>query len=481
MYAKRKIGFEVEYPMVCSETLTGLPQDKVRQIWTNLGKDGWSVSSDPVSGLATGVFRQGAVADGCLNPNQSISTDTGPLLEIAPSPEVTLLALKQQFSRLRELALQQVKSVGGTLLGLGIHPYTGDTKEEYYRLRTPRSAYDYAIKHRGWPHEKLLNVAAIQEVIDVSKEESFRALKTLIRLCGLMIFIFRNAPSLHNGSGCLCVRPKKWRDSVTSTMPQFKADIHKVNIPAVEILSWQDYFELLWNANPMFLLGTKKHGLFHIPNHPTFWDFLTKAPEKGWEGLDIFGKEIVVKPAMDHVNSTDWTYFGFCRPRWQFNQETNLDELIRAFRFGEMSSFFEEHATKIVIENRCNASGFPGQELCSLAFVLGILENLDAAEQFASQHDYCFWQRVFLLSQVEPLSRAKIGNNKILALAEKLISIAADGLAIRGMGEEFFLEPVIGIVNSGISRSELTLKLLNSAGDSQENKKSVIMAEFAVS
>ncbi len=473
---KRKIGLEVEYPMVCSDTLTGLPQDRIRRIWASLGKDGWSVSSDPVNGLATGAFRQNVAVDGCLNPNQSISTDTGPLLEIAPSPEVSLAALKQQFSKLKELALQQVKSVGGMLLGLGVHPYTGDTKEEYYRLRTPRSAYDYAIKSRGWPHEKLLNVAAIQEVIDVPAEESFRAFRVLIRLCGLMMFIFRNAPDLHHSSGYLCIRPKKWLDSVSSPIARFRSDIQKVNIPLSEILNWQGYFDLLWNTSPMFLLGTKKHGLFYVPDHPTFWKFLTNVPARGWTGVDVLGKEIAVMPDMDHVNCTDWTYFGFCRPRWKFGQEVALAELIEAFRLGRMDSFFEKNATKIVIENRCNATGFPGEEFCSLAFVLGILENLDTAEHLAFQYDYDFWRSMFSSAQIEPLRRTEISTRKVLPLAEKLLSIALDGLSARGLGEENFLGPVAAIISSGVSRSELALKALNSAAD----KKSVIRSMFAV-
>lgn len=473
----RRIGIEVEYPMVHSDTLTGLSQDKVRKMWVNLEKDGWNVSCDPVNNLATGVFRQNAAADGCLNPRQSISTDTGPLLEIAPTPEFTLVDLKQQFSKLRGLILPQVKSIGGMLLGLGIHPYTGDSKEEYYQLRTPRSAYDYAIKNRGWPHEKLLNIAAIQEVIDVPAEESFRAFRILVRLSGLMIFIFRNAPDLHHDGKSLCVRPQKWLDSVSSPIAHFKNDIQKVNIPPLEILNWQGYFDLLWNTNPMFLLGSKQHGLFHVPTHPTFWEFLTEIPAQGWGGIDMFGNKINVTPDIDHVNGTDWTYFGFCRPRWQFKQEVQLEELVEAFRCKEIDLFFEKHTKKIIIENRCNATGFPEEEFCSLAFVLGILENLDAAERFVLQYDYDFWRSIFSSAQTDPLSQAEVGNCKVLPLAKKLLSIASDGLSARGLGEEYFLAPVTTIIDSGVSRSELVLKMFNSAVD----KKSFIRSMFVIS
>jgi len=477
----RKISFEVEYPVIDQDTLAGLPQEKFRQVWSSLGKEGWGISSDPVNGLATGVFRQIRAQEDCLNPNQSISTDTGPLIEIVPHPETTLTALKEQFSDLKKLVLRQVDSVGGKVLGLGIHPYTGDGRAEYYQLRTPRSAYDYAIERRGWPHEKLLNIAAIQEVIDVPVAESLRVFRILIRLGGLMIFIFRNAPDLHQRSGYLCVRPRKWKESVTSLIPQFKTDIHKVNIPTREILGWQDYFDLLWNVNPMFLLGTKKHGLFYIPAHPSFWDFLSQVPGRGWQGIDISGKEITVRPVLDHVNFTDWTYFGLCRPRWQFSQETNLDELVKAFHSGEIGPFFERYATKIIIENRFNATGFPGEEFCSLAFVLGILENLDVAEQFTFQYGYRFWQKVFSLAQTEPLSQAKVGSRRILPLAEEVVSIAREGLIKRGLGEEVFLEPAERIVHSGVSRSELTLELFNSAGSSKRDKALSLISKFTVS
>ena len=156
-----KIGVEIEYPAIDETSMAGLPQEKFQIIWEEFCQQGWEKVTDPVNGLPTGVFRQIKQQDDCLSSTQALSTDTGPLLEIATSPEENLFGLEKQLQELRSMVSEKLILQKGAILGLGIHPLTSDSKAEYYRLRTPRSAYDYAINERGWPHWKLLNVAAI--------------------------------------------------------------------------------------------------------------------------------------------------------------------------------------------------------------------------------------------------------------------------------------------------------------------------------
>lgn len=482
MSTKRKISFEVEYPVVNKTDARGLSQESFRNVWTRLGHDGWDTSTDSLNGLMTGVSKliQDDKLKHCVNACQSISTDTGPLIEIVPHPEDDLFSLDGQFAQLRSLAVREIDKVGGQILGLGSHPNTGDSKSEYMQLRTPRSSYDYAIEQRGWPHEKLLTIASIQEVIDVCAADAFRVNRVLTRLCGLMMFIFRNSPDLYGDSGLLSTRPSKWVQSVTSSNPKFIGDIKKVNIPEEEVTCWQDYFDLLWSRNPMFLLGTKQHGLCYIPDHPNFGEFLTKAPSNGWEGMSITGRNVMVSPSMDFVNFTDWTYFGFCRPRWKMQSDADMGGLTKAFIYRNMDEFFMENIQKIMIENRSNCSGFPGQELSSLAFVLGIVENLDDAEKFVFDHDYDFWKEVFRLSQFHPLSSAEVNNISIVALAEEILLISRQGVKSRCLKEECFLDPIEEIIEGGKSRSELVLDYFNSLKGDRSSRAVKIASKYAI-
>ena len=308
-------------------------------------------------------------------------------------------------------------------------------------------------------------------------QDSFRALRVMLRLSGLLIFIFRNDPDLHNDSHFLSVRPKKWLDHVGTTKQKFKVDALKVNIPEKELETWQDYFELLWRATPMFLLGTKKHGLFYVPEHPTFWQFLERPK---WQAMDILGQPIVVEPGLDHVNCTDWTYFGLCRPRWRLKETTDLCDLRESFAGENLGKFFEANVQKIVIENRADANGFPNHELASVAFVVGMLENLDQIEKFALAKDYQFWKKVFQVAQIAPLLEAVVEKQSIKELVSELMNLAQNGLKMRGFGEEKYLEPVWEIIENSRSRAEDVLKLFNSVRGTKTEKARVLAVRFAI-
>jgi gamma-glutamylcysteine synthetase len=453
MKSQRLIGVEIEYPVVDTKNMTALSQKKFRAVWKQMEKMGWELMSDPVTGYATGVSRSVEIP-GHGSFSQSVSTDTGPILEIAAYPETNIKDLYFQVDELKAVLDSLMADVNGKILSVGIHPFLNDSKKEYYEYRTPRSAYDYAIKQRGWPHNKIVNIAATQENIDVPKKDALKAIRVMTRLCGLMIFAHRYAPDIHNGGNSLCIRPQKWLESVSSKNPKFEADKRKVNIPDNEILNWNDYFNLLWNDAPMFLLGTKKHGLFYIPEHPTFLDFL-KKPE--WDGVDLHGKKVKIIPDIDHINCTDWTYFGLCRPRWKLNNNVRVVDMIKAINDSYVEEFFLKNLNKVFIENRCNATSMWPFELSSTTFVLGLLENLEKAETFTSQHNYDFWKKVFSLSQTTKLKEAYIGDVRMLDLLYAIIDIAHEGLELRGQNEENFMALTETTANTGKSPSELLL------------------------
>lgn len=477
---KRKIGIEVEYPVVDTKSGSALSQEKFRQVWGSLETKGWAPAKDSITGFTTGVSRDVSTDGNVLSSAQVLSTDTGPLFEIAASPEDSIHGLAAQFQGLRQLMVDELSAVGGTALGMGINPGIGCTEKEYYDYRTPRSAYDYAIQNRGWPHWKLLNVAATQEVIDVPFVDVMDAFRSLQRLSGLMIFLCRNAPDIHGQSSKLCVRPGQWKESVKSPLDIFSGDIEKANIPEIELSDWNDYFQLLWGSSPMFMLGTKKDGLFWIPQHPTFGKFLTEAPESGWPAMSLSGQKLEIEPSIDHVNCSDWTYFGLCRPRWKINSGIEVAEVIEAFHGKRMEGLLERQAVKVVLENRCNATGFPGQEFASMALVLGLIENLFETKRLAFRYNYKFWLSMLSLSQEAPLAKAELDGVPVIEFVRELISIATQGLIMRNLGEERYLQPLVEIVNSGKSRAEIIMEKYGCYTGDKESKSLALLSEFAV-
>ena len=179
-----------------------------------------------------------------------------------------------------------------------VHPAIRPVREEYLAFRTPRAAYDYVLAERGWHHWSIVDVASVQEVVDVSFDDAPRAVRMLHRLAGLMNFVLRNDPDLWGSrGGGLSVRARAWRDHVPETA-RFPADRGRVGLPIQEVTSWRDYLALLWEAAPMLLVGTKSNGAAWVPEHPSFLRFLTEAPAGGWPARTLAGEGVRIVPEL---------------------------------------------------------------------------------------------------------------------------------------------------------------------------------------
>ena len=66
------------------------------------------------------------------------------------SPATNLAGIEQQMTALQAEAKAVLARHGAVMLGSGVHPGLRPIPADYYRYRTPRPAYDYAVKVRGW-------------------------------------------------------------------------------------------------------------------------------------------------------------------------------------------------------------------------------------------------------------------------------------------------------------------------------------------
>ena len=410
--------------MTVADSLPPMPQ-VFAAMWRNLAQSGWtpgdfSVTRDqPSEGL-------------CISSNQAMSTDTGPVIELVASPSKTLAGVAAQIAALQADARSALDRVGCVMLGSGVHPGLRPVPSDYYRYRTPRPAYDYAISERGWRHWSIVDKAAVQEIVDVSFEDAPRAVRLLHRLTGLLNFVLRNDPGIHGqGDGRVSVRSLAWRGHVPHTGP-FAGDSRRVVIPETEIGGWQDYLSLLWESGPMFLAGTKNHGQAFVPERPTFLEFLKRAPRDGWAGRLLDGSPTRVVPEHAHVAATDWSYMGFARIRWKWRpQPPSVAEIAEAWDRGEIEALLSRSLQKVVIENRGTSTQPPGEELVSLALVAGLLANLDEATEFSRSSPYSFWVRLLDESTRRPLQSVVLGRS-VPDLIRETIAIASRGLGRRG-------------------------------------------------
>ncbi len=456
------ISVEHEMPAIPLVGGGGVEPAVFIDLWRELSREGWSPDGKFAVSRKSAYSRPQAE-----KPFQMASTDSGPTIELAPSPVETVHEIDEQLRDLRTLVGIKLQSRGVGLLGNGINPYLGTTLDEYYQYRTPRNAYDYAIHERGWRHWTILNIAAMQEIVDISTVNAPTILAIMHRLTGLILFLNRNDPELDGASSqqTLSVRPSAWREHVPSA-GLFGNDRLKVYLPPQEIRTWHDYLHLLWDSNPMFILGTKSSGLVFVPEHPTFGAFMSSPPIDGWKARRVdTNEELSIRPEMSHVAQTDWTYMGFARLRMFWKDGTRLNDVIEAYR-GDgktLESFLGAHLDKVLLENRSSASPPPGEEVCSLAFIVGLIENLDAVRCFADARPYSFWLSVAKAAEHLPLT-SRVEGVDVTELLLQTLSLAQDGLLQRGFQEERYLEPLFRRVREHQSPSERMLKFFKEGG-----------------
>lgn len=453
------ISLEQEMPAIHLRDGSPVPPDVFIDLWKELAQQGWTADG--------GFAISRAIPSPAVKPMQMISTDTGPTIEIAPCPGESIDDVERQTTALRSFIGRELRKRGIGLLGSGISPRLGNTESEYYRFRTPRSAYDYAIRVRGWQHRTLVNIAAIQEVIDVPVSLAPLALSVMHKLAGVFIFLFRNDPELkREGARLLTVRPKAWRDQVSQT-GRFGDDARKVAVPAHEVRSWEDYLRLLWDSNPMFLVGTKTSGLVYVPEHPTFMTFLSHPPKGGWETEQLDGtRGESVMPNFTHVIQSDWTYMGHARLRLFWKEGTDVREFVNAYQAGSetLDSFMAQNLAKVLIENRSSASPAPGTEMASVALATGIIENLAEVATYLARKPYSFWIKVAESAEHAPF-KSHVGDVSIPELAHEIVSLAKRGLTKRDRDEEQYLEPLVERISSGVSPSECMLREFERGGE----------------
>jgi gamma-glutamylcysteine synthetase len=439
------------------------------ELWTDLASRGWTPGEFSVA-------RTYPSEGPSISANQAMSTDTGPVIELVTSPSKTLEGVAKQMTALQAEARVALERRGYAMLGSGVHPGLRPIPADYYRYRTPRPAYEYAIGVRGWRHWTIVDKAAVQELVDVSFDDAPRAIRMLHRLTGLMNFVLRNDPSLYGGGARrLSVRSLSWKSHVPRD-GVFAADARRVVIPSREIESWHDYLSLLWTSGPMFLAGTKNHGQAYISEHPTFMQFLSRAPRAGWQGRLLDGSPASVVPEIGHVVATDWSYMGFARIRWKWRPDPpSIDEIAAAWASGQIESLVRRSVEKVVIENRGTSAQPRGEALVSLALVAGLVTNLDEALAFALNAPYSFWVRMLDESTRLPLRGAAVLDKDVSGLAREMIAIARRGLVQRLESDpDRWLAPLLQRIDEGRSPSEQRLEELGRGGTGELIRRATV-------
>ncbi len=433
----RKIAFEIEIPMVTDKDGSPSTRENIETIFKNLcDTHGYHLMIDPTTQAIVGAKD---APYGNVTPDNSVST-----LEVSLDPEKDLHDLNAKWKQcLEEMHAAAPKDVH--FLSLSRQPKMPDDLETYHTMVCKKGIYP-VILERAWDHRKGLTSASVQPNIDVAPGEAISAIRCINALSGPTVGLFANSP-LFSGQpvGLMESRETTWRDFMSTS----KVENDRRMIGMLEPVStWSQYLRRLWDHPIVFFPdmrdggeGEYKKALCLVPEDRslTMLEFL-RSPQactfRLFNGSD-FDTAIPVAPAGEYVDKGFWWAFWVARLRGSFDPRIDPKEIAEAVYTGDdetTTKLVEKYVKTLYIEVR--DIGTTAQPLAGVALILGLLENLKKTEQLVDGRPWSDWEKL-------REAAIKDGLTAVRKEAADMLAIAREGLVMRGLGEEQYLEPLM--------------------------------------
>ena len=410
----RKIGLEVEFPVV---DLTGkaVSYSIIKEMFRFLETKGFELHKDATTSEIIYAREPLNLDQKSHTSSSSISTIIGTdsgycTLEIALKPQDNLFACREEFHKIIGILTEYFRCHNCLILGYGIQPITPPSQNLItqrachlmsQKIMAKRSAMNRFIDQREGSDLDFGRITAASQChIDVTVDEAIRAANALNGLSGLQIALTANSPVWLGrvDPQWKAVREIFWEYMCVTLYTQ-------VGIPK-SFSDIFDYVEYLCKFPPLMI--ERQSQLITVIEKETFKEFLnSKKPSKG---LTLNDQEIAVLPEIEDII----THSSFA---W-FNARLSP-------KYG-------------TIESRISCQQPPKETILVPALILGLIENLEEAEELLKSYSWEEWKRL-RYDSLRHVLQAQIDNKPVLPLVEKLITIAELGLRKRGNGEEIFL------------------------------------------
>lgn len=430
----RKVGLELEFPVVSRSTGRGLGQSSVQALWEAFAErdTSWSLVRESISPVVTGLRRR------LGNFNEHVDTDAGVCtVEIALAPQETVgQAVESARSVMSDLQ-SLLWAKGYTLLSAGIQPITWFDP----RRRTQRDWY-FLLSRRLHFHHWFIPVASHQVSIDVSPCEAVRVVNMLCGLSGVFAALTASSPIARG-----VVQPWKetrnwiWHNRLTRVSER-EAEYSSNGIPMRPFKDLGDYIEHSWNSNLYLLTDMKSQG-YEVLGGRSFSEFVladAPVPVRRWDGKRL---ELIPQLEMlDRIHQYGWLAGKL---HYRFGSGASLEQVRRALILGEIGAFCEENLIGCYVENRtCGVSPF-GEEGATAALTLGFIEMLDEVELLIQARQWKCWRSLWLQTSQKGLD---LDSPRTLRVVHRLLQLARTGLQARGAGEEKHLDPLFDRLDS---------------------------------
>jgi glutamate--cysteine ligase len=404
----RHIGLEYEFPVV-RKNGEAISYDVAAGLFSYLYDNGWRLVCDPTTNAVVGA--QGDIDGGAAQPSAFIDRIELELgyctLEMALAPEPTLFAAERRLERMMARIVPYLREQDCRVLGYGIQPQTLPRRElvsprgkcQVYERTSPNFMMPTA---DGKDIHLFTITAANQCHIDVDREEAIAAVNVLNGLVGLQMALCVNSPVW---KGRVDPHWKAAREMFYDGMTNWNG---RVGNP-VRFKDFSDYVIRLC-ACPTILVKRENEYLA-LPHYATAFDYFDASDGARAEKAD--GTPVFIKPVTSDLEVFAGLWWHTAR-------------LSPAYGTLEARGFCQQP---------------PGETMGASALVLGIVEQLDAAEQILETASWDAWVRLREDVARQGLEARFLGE-PIRPLVERLLAVAEAGLQKRGLGEEVYLEPL---------------------------------------
>ncbi|WP_263247152.1 glutamate-cysteine ligase family protein [Saccharopolyspora rosea] len=424
----RRVGLELEFPVVQRSTARGLDRAAAQRLWHRFAAldPTWTVVEEVATGAVTGVRRDAGDFEEHVNSDTGVCT-----VEVSLAPRETVgAAVSDANAVLRRLG-RVLGEMGYVLLCAGIQPRTWSdparkTQKDWYLL----------LPRRWHFHHWFVPVASHQASVDVSPVEAARVVNALSGFAGVFTALTASSPVARGR-----VQPWKemrnwiWHERC-ARVPDREGRYTSNGIPPAPYPDIGAYVEHFWDSRLYFLTDLKTRG-FEVLGDRSFRDFLLSPRPVPARQVD--GTRVRVEPdrsMLDRIHQYGWPA---AKLHYRFDDATDLDGVRDALVRRRMAEYFEEHAVHCYVENRSSGVAPQGEEGVGAALTVGLVERLDDAEAVLKSMSWDQWRGLWTQASEHGLA---VGDSRWLDIAGDLLELARAGLRGRGAGEEAFLDPL---------------------------------------
>jgi len=431
----RNIGFEFEFPAVMRDGHAA-PREKIKAMWKAFcaAHPQWHLNREKIRHTITGVRRTNQGYTEILNSDGGVCTVE---FSLRPWPDV------HQAIRAFTTVFEQIKAVatplGISFLAMGMQPITGyewehETQKDWYFL----------LNRKLPDHHYAVPFASHQTSVDIRVEEWVDVVNMLSALSGPMIALSASSPlGFHKLCAQKEMRLQVWKDWNKRIEPKYRPYFSN-SMPAKPFKTVDDYIRFYWNSQLYFVTHGKSSG-YEILGNRRWIDFLRSkkpVPARGTKG-----KKTALLSTDEMLNSIHQYGWLTTKVHYTFDDRTTIPDILKAYDTQKLFPYFRKHVTRCYIENRGTGVAAKGEEAAMPAMTLGLIENLKKSVSLWRGVPWNEWKKIREDATNHGLD-FHYKPKRSLGLIKNMLAIAEEGLMLRKLDEEAYLEPLKLRLNS---------------------------------